>query len=101
MPLHSDCGSQYASRDFLDTITARGCAQHEPQGQLLGQRGGPESFFATLKNEEAIGVYETRAQAYAAIASYIHGFYNPTVLHSALGYLLSSNGYARTLKHAG
>ena len=45
-----------------------------------------ESFFATLKNEEATGVYETRAAAHAAIASYIHGFYNPTPLHSALGY---------------
>ncbi|MCC4595074.1 integrase core domain-containing protein, partial [Xanthomonas campestris pv. phormiicola] len=58
-----------------------------------------ESFFATLKNEEATGVYETRAAAHAAIASYIHGFYNPTRLHSALGYL-SPNDYAKTLKQA-
>ncbi|WP_155646666.1 IS3 family transposase, partial [Xanthomonas translucens] len=50
-------------------------------------------------NEEASGVYETRAAAHAAIASYIHGFYNPTRLHSALGYL-SPNDYAKTLKQA-
>ena len=43
-----------------------------------------ESFFATLKNEEVTGVYDTKADAHAAIASYIHGFYNPTCLHSAL-----------------
>ncbi len=36
---------------------------------------------------------------HAAIASYIHGFYNPTRLHSALGYL-SPNDYAKTLKQA-
>jgi len=58
-----------------------------------------ESFFATLKNEEATGVYETKTEAYAAIASYIHGFYNTTRLHSALGYL-SPNDYAKTLRQA-
>ena len=58
-----------------------------------------ESFFATRKNEEVIGVYGTKTDAHAAIASYIHGFYNPTRLHSALGYL-SPNDYARKLKHA-
>ncbi len=58
-----------------------------------------ESFFATLKNEEVTGVYETKAAARAAIASYIHGFYNPTRLHSALGYL-SPNDYAKKPKQA-
>jgi len=58
-----------------------------------------ESFFATLKNEEATGVYATRAAAYAAIVRYIHGFYNPARLHSALGYL-SPSDYARKMKRA-
>lgn len=53
-----------------------------------------ESFFATLKNEEAAGVYATWQVARTAIASYIHGFYNPTHLHSALDYL-SPNDYAK------
>ncbi|WP_230595884.1 IS3 family transposase, partial [Xanthomonas albilineans] len=44
-------------------------------------------------------VYETKAAAHAAIASYIHGFYNPTRLHSALGYL-SPNDYAKKPKQA-
>ena len=34
-----------------------------------------------------------------AIASYIHGFYNPTRLHSTLGYV-SPNDYARKLRQA-
>ncbi|MDR0578061.1 MAG: integrase core domain-containing protein [Candidatus Accumulibacter sp.] len=56
-----------------------------------------KSFFATLKNEEVSSVYKTKAAAHAALASYIHGFYNPTRLHSALGYL-SPNHYAKKLK---
>lgn len=54
---------------------------------------------ATLKNEEVTAVYATKAAAHTAIASYIHGFYNPTRLYSALGYL-SPNDYARRLKQA-
>ncbi|WP_223303944.1 IS3 family transposase [Dokdonella koreensis] len=64
-----------------------------------GHNAVAESFFATLKNEEATGVYATRATAYAAIARYIHGFYNPVRLHSALGYL-SPNDYAKKVKQA-
>jgi transposase InsO family protein len=55
-----------------------------------------ESFFATLKNEEATGTYPTKATAHAAIANYIHGFYNPNRRHSALG-CLSPDNYARKL----
>jgi transposase InsO family protein len=33
-----------------------------------------ESFFATLKNEEATGRYPTKADAHRGIANYIHGF---------------------------
>ena len=53
-----------------------------------------ESFFATLKNEEATGVYPSKVAAHAGIATYIHGFYNPTRRHSALGNR-SPNNYAR------
>ncbi|MNG34364.1 hypothetical protein D3C84_1208290 [compost metagenome] len=56
-----------------------------------------ESFFATLKKEEASGVYQSKRLAYGAIASYIHGFYNSSRLHSALGYR-SPNAYAKGLK---
>ncbi|MCL2590880.1 MAG: IS3 family transposase, partial [Betaproteobacteria bacterium] len=42
--------------------------------------------------------YQGKEEAHIAIASYIHGFYNPIRLHSALGYL-SPNDYAKRLKH--
>jgi putative transposase len=58
-----------------------------------------ESFFATLKNEEATGPYPTKAAAHAGIANYIHGFYNPNRRHSVLGYL-SPDHYAKMLSAA-
>ncbi|MGH7015429.1 MAG: IS3 family transposase [Stellaceae bacterium] len=96
---HSDRGSQYASRDFTGTITTLGFIPSMSRKGNCWDNAVAESFFATLKNEEVTGVYETKAQALAAIASYIHGFYNPARLHSALGYL-SPNDYAAKLKHA-
>ncbi|WP_164281782.1 IS3 family transposase, partial [Stenotrophomonas maltophilia] len=41
----------------------------------------------------------SREQASQSIAAYIHGFYNPARLHSALGYH-SPNNYARQLRAA-
>ena len=96
---HSDRGSQYASGQFQRTITSAGFVPSMSRKGNCWDNAVAESFFATLKNEEATGVYETKAAAHAAIASYIHGFYNPTRLHSALGYL-SPNDYAKKLKQA-
>lgn len=96
---HSDRGSQYASHGFTGTITALGFVQSMSRKGNCWDNAVAESFFATLKNEEVTGVYETKAEAYAAIASYIHGFYNPVRLHSALDYL-SPNDYAKKLKQA-
>jgi transposase InsO family protein len=52
-----------------------------------------------LKNEEATGVYDSKDQARKSITTYIDGFYNPTRLHSTLGFV-SPNDYAKKLKSA-
>lgn len=96
---HSDRGSQYASAAFRYTLTTCGFVPSMSRKGNCWDNAVAESFFATLKNEEATGTYVSKAEAYTAIASYIHGFYNPTRLHSALGYL-SPNDYAKTLKQA-
>ena len=96
---HSDRGSQYTSDDLNKTLAAQGFVPSMSRKGNCWDNAIAESLFATVKNEEATGVYETRAAAQAAIASYIHGFYNPTRLHSALGYL-SPNDYDKTLKQA-
>lgn len=96
---HSDRGSQYASGDFGKILAAHGFEPSMSRRGNCWDNAVAESFFATLKNEEATGVYQSKAAAHAAIARYIHGFYNPTRLHSALGYR-SPNDYAKTLKQA-
>lgn len=96
---HSDRGSQYASQDFRQTLAARGFVPSMSRKGNCWDNAVAESFFATLKNEEVTGAYANKTEAHVAIASYIHGFYNPTRLHSALGYV-SPNDYAKRLKHA-
>ncbi len=96
---HSDRGSQYASGEFQRTITGLGFVPSMSRKGNCWDNAVAESFFATLKNEEVSGVYDTKAAAHAAIACYIRGFYNPQRLHSALGYL-SPNDYANKLKQA-
>ncbi len=96
---HSDRGSQYASHAFGLTLAACGLVASMSRKANCWDNAVAESFFATLKNEEATGVYETKAEARRAIADYIHGFYNPIRLHSTLGYR-SPNDYARQLEKA-
>jgi transposase InsO family protein len=47
-----------------------------------------ETFFKTLKSELVWRtVFQTRAEAKAAIGRYIDGFYNPVLRHSTLDYV--------------
>jgi transposase InsO family protein len=96
---HSDRGSQYASNDFRNTLKPLGFVPSMSRKGNCWDNAVAESFFATLKAEEATGVYETKVAAHHGIASYIHGFYNPIRLHSSLDYL-SPNDYARKLNSA-
>jgi putative transposase len=92
---HSDQGSQYASANF------QGSLKHDDIIQSMSGRGNcydnalAESFFATLKTEEADGVpYATRQLAKTSIFSYIETFYNSKRRHSSLDYL-SPNDFER------
>ena len=86
---HSDHGSQYTSKHFLDT-----CRQAQVQVSM-GSVGDcydnamAESFFATLETElidqQPRRRFQDRAQARAKIFDYVEGFYNPHRRHSALG----------------
>ena len=53
--------------------------------QLLGQSGNG-SFFATLKAELPVRVFDSYAAARSAVFDYIERFYNRQRLHSTLGY---------------
>jgi putative transposase len=85
---HSDQGSQYASADFQASLKQNGITQSMSGKGNCYDNALAESFFATLKTEEADGVpYATRQLAKTSIFSYIETFYNPRRRHSSLNYL--------------
>ena len=85
---HSDRGSQYASRDYVELLTAN-------QIRIsMSRKGNPwdnaacESFMKTLKYEEVYrNEYRDLAEARASIRKFLEKVYNQKRLHSALGYL--------------
>lgn len=87
---HSDRGSQYCSRDYVDQLK-------QVKAQIsMSRKGDPydnacmESFHATLKKELIYRRrFRTRAEAIQAIDRYIRR-YNNSRRHSSLGYLSPS-----------
>jgi transposase InsO family protein len=85
--IHSDRGSQYASKDcrallqtncFRQSMSGRGNCYDNAQA---------ESFFSRFKTELLEGgVFEDVEQAKSEVFSYIEGYYNRVRLHSSLGY---------------
>ncbi|MDI9275574.1 MULTISPECIES: IS3 family transposase [unclassified Stenotrophomonas] len=96
---HSDRGGQYWGNEYRQLLESCKVVQSMSRPGNCWDNAVAESFFATLKAEEAADPYVSREQASQSIAAYIHGFYNPARLHSALGYQ-SPNTYARQLKAA-
>jgi len=86
--IHSDRGSQYASKDFRELVVEKGFI-----ASMSGKGNGydnahAESFFHTMKVEEVYGrAYRTRREARLSIFEYIEVFYNRLRKHSQLGYL--------------
>ncbi|MGH2461013.1 MAG: IS3 family transposase [Chloroflexota bacterium] len=85
---HSDRGVQYASADDVARLTPAGARIS------MSAKGNPydnakaESFFKTLKREEAyLQDYQTFAEAEANLSHFITVVYNTKRLHSSLGYL--------------
>jgi putative transposase len=85
---HSDRGSQYASRDYIELLQAN-------QIRIsMSRRGNPwdnaacESFMKTLKYEEVYrNEYRDLGEARASIGEFLEKVYNQKRLHSALGYV--------------
>ncbi len=87
--MHSDRGSQYASKDHQRILSAFGISCSMSRKGNCWDNSVSESFFASLKTE---CVYQedfhalTRAHAKREVFDYIERFYNRERLHSTLDY---------------
>lgn len=85
--VHSDRGSQYASKEFTDILKGV-CPQSMSRKANCWDNAVSESFWKTLKSELVYReTFRTREQAMSSIFEYIEIFYNKRRLHSTLEYL--------------
>jgi len=88
--VHSDRGSQYASKDLLK---AHGFVGSMSRKGDCWDNAVAESFFESLKQERVHWRhYQTRLEAQPDVLNYISMFYNSHRLYSYLGYV-SPNQY--------
>jgi len=85
---HSDRGSQYASDDYRNALTAHGMVASMSRRACCYDNAVAESFWHTLKNELIYRrQFQTRDEAQSAIFEYIEVFYNRTRRHTSIGNL--------------
>jgi putative transposase len=85
---HSDRGTTYASGTYQDELAKRGFVCSMSRKGNCWDNAVVESFFSTLDIECENGdMFPSRAAARREVTEYILGFYNPTRLHSTLGYV--------------
>ena len=85
--VHSDRGSQYASKQYSNLLKKHGLVGSMSRKGNCWDISAAESFFGRLKDERVDwSNYQTRWEAKQDILDYITMFYNNQRLHSSLGY---------------
>lgn len=86
--VHSDRGTQYASRQFRKELIIHRCLRSMSRKANCWDNAVSESFFGSLKSELVHRTnFDSREEAQVNVFNYIEIFYNIRRLHSALGYL--------------
>jgi putative transposase len=94
---HSDRGSQYTSKEFMDTLKLYGMRQSFSRVGMPGDNSWAESFFATLKKECIhFNHFATRDELEQTLFAWIYCFYNTKRVQARLGYI-SPKEYASIL----
>jgi putative transposase len=94
---HSDRGSQYTSKAFMDTLKLYGIKQSFSRVGMPGDNAWAESFFATLKKECIhFRHFATRDELRQTVFAWIESFYNTRRVQERLGYI-SPRVYAALL----
>jgi putative transposase len=89
--VHSDRGSQYASKQYQALLTEQGFICSMSRRANCWDNAVAERFFLNLKMERVWQrTYANQAEAKNDVTDYIVGFYNCTRLHSVLGNLSPS-----------
>jgi transposase InsO family protein len=84
---HSDRGTTYASGEYQDVLARHGIVCSMSRKGNCWDNAVVESFFSTLDIECAHErPFSSRSAARRQVIDYILSFYNPTRLHSYLGY---------------
>jgi transposase InsO family protein len=84
---HSDCGTQYASNEYVKRLEACGAHISMSRPARPWENGKCESFINTLKREEIDARrYDSFTQLRQHVEEFIEQIYNKVRLHSALGY---------------
>ena len=85
---HSDRGSQYTSKAFMDTLSLYKIKQSFSRIGLPGDNAWVESFFATLKKECIhFNQFATRDELRETEFAWVHSFYNTRRIQAKLGYM--------------
>jgi putative transposase len=86
--VHSDRGSQFASRGYRAVLASRGLVASMSRKGNCYDNAFIESFWSSLKYEVVYHRrFSSRAEARTAVFDYIETFYNRARLHSSLGYV--------------
>ena len=84
---HSDRGSQYASKEYQNTLNLFKMKCSISRKGNCWDNACMERFFSSLKSEWICDtIYKNHQEATTAIFEYIETFYNPKRRHAALGY---------------
>ena len=85
---HSDRGSQYTSKKFMELLASLGIKQSFSRVGMPGDNTWAESFFSTLKKERIHwSSFSARNEADFAIFTWIESFYNTKRVQKRLGYI--------------
>jgi putative transposase len=95
---HSDRGSQYTSKAFMNTLALYGVKQSFSRVGMPGDNAWAESFFATLKTEcIRFERFATRDELRQTVFEWIECFYNNRRVQERLGYMTPKE-YASMMK---
>jgi transposase InsO family protein len=85
--LHSDQGSQYTSRDFVEFCESAGITQSMSKAGYPYDNAPMERYYNTLKNElTELHYYHTEEELYSSVEEFAYVTYNHVRPHSYNGY---------------